>query len=172
LQTCIIMRQWGIIAKPYQVVPCLITPWSLIILSSLNPMVNFVHLIHLFICAPWVHRVAHAFVSLLLNDFTKSTNLFVSSPLLVHGTNPSSPCMTALSLKRRRHEHAFSWPPCELCLIPYAGNPTVGSLLTGWQVVQIATLPWIVPIRLSASQARIYKMESVISLRSGKKTKL
>jgi hypothetical protein len=114
----------------------------------------------------------HTFVSLLLDDFAKSTTPLVSSPLLIRKPTPSSPSMTALNLKRRRHEHAFSWPPCKLWLTPCAGNSTIGSLLTGWQAVQIAALPWIVLIHPGTSQARTYKMEHVISLHSGKRTKL
>jgi hypothetical protein len=36
-------------------------------------------------------------VSLLLNDFAKSTTPLVSSPLLVYGPSLASPCMTALA---------------------------------------------------------------------------
>jgi hypothetical protein len=112
--------------------PSLIILWSLIISSSLKPMANIIHLIHLFICAPLFIRW-HAFVSLLLDDFTKSTTPLVSSPLLVHGLSPSSPCVTALSMKQRRHhEQAFSWLPCKLCLTPCAGDSVAGSPLTGW----------------------------------------
>jgi hypothetical protein len=52
--------------------------WSFIIPSSLKPMANFVHLIHLFVVLPW-SITWHTFVSLLLNDFTKSTTLLVTS---------------------------------------------------------------------------------------------
>jgi hypothetical protein len=54
---------WFIITKPYQVVPHLITSWSLIILSSLKPMANFARWICLIICACLVYRVAHLCVT-------------------------------------------------------------------------------------------------------------
>jgi hypothetical protein len=61
-----------------------------------------------------------------------------------------------------QYEQSFPWLPYKLCLTPYVGNSTAGSLLTDWQVAQIAALPWIVLIHPSASQARTCKMESGI----------
>jgi hypothetical protein len=93
-------------------------------------------------------------VSLLLKGFTKSSTPWVSSPFLIRGPNPTLPCVTALHQKRRRHEHAFSWLPSELCLTSGAGDSTAGLLLTSWQAMHTATLPWIILIHPGASQAR------------------
>jgi hypothetical protein len=100
-----------------------------------------------------------------LNGFVKSITLSVSSFLPVLGPSTSSPCVSAPSLKRRHHKWAFSWLPCKLPLTPCAGNSTAGSLLTGWQAILIATLPWIVPVCPGASQDKTCKTESGIPYR-------
>jgi hypothetical protein len=134
-------------------------------------MANFVRSIHLFVVLLW--SIAwHVFVSHLLDDFVESITLMVSSSLLILGPSASSSCVTAPSLKGRCHEQASSWRLCELCLTPCLENSTAGSLLTSWQAVQIANLPWIMPVHPGASQARICKMESVTSSRNGKRTKI
>jgi hypothetical protein len=55
---------------------------------------------------------------------------------------------------------------------PCVGDSTTCSLLTGWQAIQIATMPWIVPVSPGTSQAKTCKMKSVIFIWSGMRTKL
>jgi hypothetical protein len=114
---------WFFIAKAYQVIPCLITSWSLIFLPSLKPIPDFVHLNSLVICASSVHCMARRHVTSLFGFVMWVTSL-VRPPLLILGvlaypwTQFPWPCVTALSLKRRHHEQAFSWRPRKLCQIP------------------------------------------------------
>jgi hypothetical protein len=116
--------------------------------------VNFVQSVHLFVVL--LRSIAwHAFMSLLLDDFAKSITPLVSSSLLILGPSPSSPCVTAPSPNGRHHKHAFSWAPCELCLTPCVEDLTAGSLLIGWQTVQIVTLPWIVSVRQTLLKSRL-----------------
>jgi hypothetical protein len=116
---------WFFIAKAYQVIPCLIILWSLIILPSLKPIPDFVHLNSLVICAPLAHRVALLYVTSLFGFAMWVTSL-VRPPLLILGilaypwTQFPLPGVTALNLKRRCrcHKQAFSWLPRKMCLIP------------------------------------------------------
>jgi hypothetical protein len=126
-------------------------------------MGKFIHWIRLFVRAPLVHLMARLCVTPL--SMASSITLLVSLSLLIFGPSASSPCVTALSMKRLRHDvstpsHDFL-VPCKLCLTPCAGDLTAGSHLTGWQAIQIATLLGIVPVHPGASQARTYKTESV-----------
>jgi hypothetical protein len=121
--------------KAYQVVPCLIISWSLIIPSFLKPISNFVHLNPLVVCALWA-IACHVIMSLPLVGFTMWVTSLVRSLLLILGvlarpwTQFPSPCVTALSLKRHHHEQASSWRPCELCLTYCVGTrPWVHFLL-------------------------------------------
>jgi hypothetical protein len=78
--------------------------------------------------------VWHAFMLLSLVGFTMWECPCLSlESLPTLGPSTSSPCMTALSLRRHRQEHAFSWLPCELCLIPCVGKlwPQVYFWLVG-----------------------------------------
>jgi hypothetical protein len=73
----------------------------------LETIADFVHLNPLVVCAPWF-IVLHVFVLLpsrWLHQVNRSVGKFA---LAVRGSNPSSPRMTVLSLKRRCHEQAFS----------------------------------------------------------------
>jgi hypothetical protein len=112
-----------ILTKAYQVVPCLITSWSLIVLPSLKPIPDFVHFNSLVVCAPSVHPMARLYGTSLFSVAIWVTSL-VRPPLLILGvlaypwTQFPLPCVTALSLMRRCHEQAFSWLPRKLCLIP------------------------------------------------------
>jgi hypothetical protein len=118
---------WFFIAKAYQVIPCLIISWSLIVPPPLKPIPYFIHLNSLANCAPLAHRVARLHVTSLFG-FTMWVISLVRSPLLILGilayfwTQFPSPCMTALSLKRCRHEQALSWFPRKMCLTPCAGK--------------------------------------------------
>jgi hypothetical protein len=118
---------WFCIAKAYQAVPCLIILWSLIILPSLKPISDFVHLKSFFICAPLVHHVARLHVTSLFG-FTMWVTSSMRPPLLILGvlaypwTQFPLPCVTAPSLKRCHHEQAFSWLSHKMCLIPCVGK--------------------------------------------------
>jgi hypothetical protein len=54
---------WVIIAKPYQVVPHLLTSWPLIDMSSLKPVADSACWICLIVCNSLVHRLAHLHVT-------------------------------------------------------------------------------------------------------------
>jgi hypothetical protein len=158
---------WFFIAKAYQVVPCLIISWSLIVLPSLKPIPDFVHLKSLVVCSPLVHRVARLHVTSLFG-FAMWVTSSMRPPLLILGvlaypwTQFPLPCMTALNLKRCHHEQAFSHDLLASCAWSLVReNSTAYLLLSGWQVVLITTLPWIVPVRPGASQARTCKTECV-----------
>jgi hypothetical protein len=90
---------WVIITKPYQVVPRSITSWSLIILSSLKPMIDFAHWICLIVCASLIPHMEHLRVTPSINGFAKSITLLVSSSLHILGLSASLPCMITLSMK-------------------------------------------------------------------------
>jgi hypothetical protein len=161
-----------IITKLNQVVPCLITPWSLIILSSLKPMADFIHWIHLFVCASLGPSHGTPSCHFPLDGFAKSITLLVSPSILILDLLP----LRIAWLLSARRDVIMSKPPHDLlasgALPPCAGDSSTGSLLTGWQAVQIANLPWIMSVCLGASQAMICKTEGVTSSRSGKRTKL
>jgi hypothetical protein len=116
---------WFFIAKAYQVIPCLIILWSLIVPPSLKPIPDLVHLNSLLICAPLAHHVARLYVTSLFG-FTMWVTSLVRPPLLILGilaypwTQFPLLGVTALSLKRHHHEQAFSGLPRKLCLIPCA----------------------------------------------------
>jgi hypothetical protein len=75
---------WFFIAKAYQVIPCLIISWSLIVLTSLKPIPDFVHLKSLVICAPLVHCVARLHITSLFGFAMRVTSL-MRLPLLIIG---------------------------------------------------------------------------------------
>jgi hypothetical protein len=116
--------------------------------------------------------VWHAFVSLLLDDFIQA-NHSIGEFILVY------PCTkTILTLcECSQPEETSSWACFLMTSLRFVTYSLCGKLdhnftLTGWQAIQIATMPWIVPIRLGASQVKTCKTESVISLQSGKRTQL
>jgi hypothetical protein len=118
---------WFILTKAFQDFPCLITSWSLIVLPSLKPIPDFVHLNSLVVCALSVHHMAHLHVTSLFS-FAMWVISLVRPPLLIFGilaypcTQFPSPCVTALSLKRCHHEQALSWLPHKMFLILCAGK--------------------------------------------------
>jgi hypothetical protein len=118
---------WFFIAKAYQVAPCLIILWSLIVPPSLKPILDFAHLKSLVICALLVHRMARLHVTSLF-AFAMCVTSLMRPPLLILGVlaYPWSqfplPCVTTLSSKRRCPKQAFSWLPRKMCLIPCVGK--------------------------------------------------
>jgi hypothetical protein len=70
-------------------------------------MANVVPWLHLLVGAPLVHRVTCLRVT-PLDSISKSITSLMSFSLLILGSNLSLPCVTAVSLKRRRHEQASS----------------------------------------------------------------
>jgi hypothetical protein len=86
---------WFFIAKVYQVVPCLITLWSLIVLPSLKPIPDFIHWIPL------------SFVLCGSSHGTPSCHLSFWLPHVSHFIGETA--------------HAYPWSPCLLLdPVPFA----------------------------------------------------
>jgi hypothetical protein len=157
---------WFCIAKAYQVIPCLIISWSLIILPSLKPIPDFVHLKSCHLCSVGSsHGTPSCHFSFLVSpcESLRRWNCLCLSLESLHTLGPSSLWLAwLLSVWRdvvmSKPSHDFlarcAWSRVR-------ENSTTGLLLTGWQVVLITTLPWIVHVRPGASQARTCKTECV-----------
>jgi hypothetical protein len=157
---------WFCITKAYQVIPCLIISWSLIVLPSLMPIPDFVHFKSYHLCSVGSsHGMPSGHFSFLVLpcESHRRWNRPCLSLESLHTLGPSSLCPAwLLSVWRdvvtSKPSHDFltrcAWSRVQ-------ENSTTGLLLTGWQVVMITTLPWIVLVHPGASQAMTCKTERV-----------